>query len=117
MRDAEKLRAFELRLRGMSWMRIGMELNYDPNTVYRAVVQAVDAPKKLPLIRYPALCRACLERYDGSIPLMAEALGVNAATLKSQLSGASAVTVKTIEAVRAVLGLTYEEAFRREEAE
>lgn len=117
MTRADRIKAFRMRIDGMSWADIGHQLGYDSSSVYRDIKNCISSPRCPSRIIYPALFKICVEQFDGSILQMSKELGISDSALRSCLFGKSRPTARIIDAVRSRFGLTYESAFAKEESQ
>lgn len=116
MTRTERLRAFELRLDGSTWAKIAEEVGYTPQTVSADLHSCLASPPRMIRCCYPALRDVIAHRFDGSIRAFAHHCGLRENTVYYLLSGrASSPNRDLIDAVLSATGLTYEEAFRRED--
>ena len=60
MRNAERVRAYQMRVSGMTWEAIGRAMHYDGQTIKRDLINSLTVDRKLSAIRFP--------QNTGSIP-------------------------------------------------
>lgn len=116
MTRAERLKAYKMRLDGMTWNAIGEALHYDGNSVYKDLLRSLQAGKKQAKILYPKIRKICYTQFDGSLSRMAAHLALSDSTFRNQMKGKSAPSFETIQAVTKTFGISCEEAFQKEEA-
>ena len=85
MTKENRVRAFAMRCDGMTWEQIGEELHYDSGSVSKALHTVLEAPKRVPRVRFPAMRRFLAERCDNSIQVFAGMLGVSPHRLRRVL--------------------------------
>ena len=117
MRNAERVRAYQMRVSGMTWEAIGRAMHYDGQTIKRDLINSLTVDRKLSAIRFPALRKICADQFDGSAAQMALRLGMPESTFRNQMTGRTSLSISTVEAVRDGFGLSYEEAFCLEEGD
>lgn len=116
MTRPERLRAFELRLDGCTWAQIADEIGYSAQTVSADLQSCLATPPRVVRCCYPALRHVISTRFDNSIRAFAQHCGVRVNAMYYLLSGRSVSPNKElVDTVLVATGLTYEEAFRREE--
>lgn len=115
MTNPERLRAFEMRLDGASWPAIAAQLHYTPESIKRDLSACIKSvPHQIQCV-YPAIRRAIADRY-GTVRAFSQQTGLSSNTLYYIFSGRVACPSKKVaDAILLATGLTYEEAFRREE--
>ena len=115
MTRQERMKAFEMRLDGKSWTEIGKELGYSSSTVKQDIMGCILASPRQVNCAYPAIRRIITDEYGGSVHAFAIACDVSPNVMYYILPGKSAPKRELIEAILRVTGLSYEEAFQREE--
>ena len=115
MTKQERLKAFEMRLDGSSWSKIGSELGYSASTVYQDIVGCVRSKPRQVTCIYPAIRYAITERYGGSVSAFAAACGIPRGTMYSILSGRCFVPPERMDAISDKIGLPSADAFARED--
>ena len=114
MTNEERIRAYRLRLSGMTWEAIGARIGYAPMTVRNDLFASLQKKPRAPApIIYPAIKSACLTRYGGSLHAMAVDFGIADSTLRDCFLGGATPGEKIISCVEEKLGLSYKDAFRR----
>jgi DNA-binding phage protein len=115
MTNPERLRAFEMRLDGATWAAIAAQLHYTPEAIQKDLAACIrSAPHRIQCV-YPAIRQAISQRY-GTIRAFSEQTGLSPNTLYYILSGrVNRPRKDAADAILLATGLTYEEAFRREE--
>lgn len=116
MTKQERMKAFEMRLDGSSWLEIADVLGYTATTVQCDLRSCLSAAPRQVNCVYPALRRVITERYGGSVRTFASACGLSTNSLYAVLPGRSRPSVNMINAILKETGLCYEEAFRTEES-
>lgn len=116
MTNDEKLKAFALRLDGLTWERIAEELHYSVSTVEHDMLNCLRAHCQTRCVCiYPTVKKVLLRDYRGSITALSTASGIPYGTLYDCLTGRH-YSRKTAARVSAFLGLPPEEVFAREAA-
>ena len=116
MTKTERLRAFEMRLDGMTWAQIAERIGYTPQTVSDDLRACLNSLPRQVSCCYPAIRDVISRRFDGSIRSFALHCGLPVNSVYYLISGrAVSPSRKVVDAVLAATGLTYEEAFQMEE--
>ena len=114
MTRKDRIKAFELRLDGCSWREIGRVLSYSATAVQNDLQACVlTKPRPVPCV-YPAIRRVIIDEYGGSIGALADACGISYNAMYYTLSGRCIAKPDRQKAISAVIGITPEEAFKRE---
>lgn len=111
----ERLKAFELRLSGMSWEKIGDVLGYSSATVYGDISNCIHLPSKAPNVIYPAIRDYIVKQHGSSVQQFARAIKISPTSTRSALTGQHEPSKFIVDAILAETGFTYEQAFSREE--
>lgn len=111
MTHSERMKAFELRLLGLSWREIGKRIGYTRATVENDIKACVGGKRKPTPCVYPELKERVIRDYYGSINRLAAEAGVSYNAAYNCLSGRVDPTKGTGAKICAHLGMTMEEAF------
>lgn len=110
----ERMKAFDMRIRGRGWGEIGKALGYSRTAVQEDLKNCVTGHRKPVPCVYPALRDLIITQYWGSIPLFAKACGASYDTMYACLTGRT--SPKSVgPKICALTGLTPVEAFRKED--
>ena len=115
MTKQERMKAFEMRLDGCNWTQIGRALGYASTTVQQDLTGCIMAKPRQVNCVYPAIKRAIVDDYGGSVSAFADACGMSHSHATSTLAGKCPVTIRAAESISKVVGLPISEAFEREE--
>ena len=115
MTRQERLKAFEMRLDGGTWSRIGQALGYSSTHVRQDLLSCVMAKPRQVTCVYPAIRRVIAEDYGGSVRAFADACGITYGAMYYALSGKNSVKPERQKIICTVAGLPPAEAFAREE--
>lgn len=115
MTNQERMKAFEMRLGGANWSQIGRALGYTSTTIRNDLLGCVNVPPRQVNCAYPKLRKIIEEQYGGSVRALAIDCGVSENSLYYSLSGKGRISKRASAALLKRTGLTYEEAFRKEE--
>ena len=117
MTQKDRLSAFRLRLKGLSYEQIGRQLGYDSHTVYLDLRNCLRGNWK-PLkwkIRYPAICEYTEEECGGSMKALADRCGLSPNTLYNIFYSDQPPGPKVTQALERVIGKPRAELFREED--
>lgn len=107
----DKIRAFRLRLDGLSWRQVGDALGYDGRSVQRDVEQVVRRGQRRPKTPYAGFSRYITRFCGGSMQEFARRCDLPYSTVYAVLSGERAGGADTLDRMLGLTGLTLEEAF------
>lgn len=113
MTRQDRLRAFEMRLDGMSWDAIGSAIGYDGKSVSADILACIKNAPRQPHIIFPALRECVVKNFGGSVRQLSDATGISRNTLYDVFTGKRLPSTATVNAILNTTGLSYEEAFRR----
>lgn len=110
----ERMKAFDMRIRGRNWDEIVKAVGYSRTAVQEDLKNCVTGHRKpIPCV-YPALREILIQQYYGSIPAFARACGVSYNAMYFCLAGRH--TPKNVgPKICELTGLTPAEAFRKED--
>ena len=115
MTNQERRYAFDARLQGDSWEKIGRALGYAGATVYRDMEACLlHSPRRVQGI-YPCLSRGIEELYGGCVRSFALDCGIHPSTVYSILKGRIGVTDRNARKMALVLHCAPEKLLLREE--
>ena len=115
MTRQERIKAFTMRIDGANWSEIGRELGYSSTAVksdLQACVQSI--PHQVTCI-YPRIRKIIVDDFGGSARAFAIACGTTPNRMYHYLSGRGTLNKSIVETILTFTGLTYDEAFTREE--
>lgn len=110
----ERMKAFELRLDGLTWDEIADIVGYSSSNVEVDLKSCVNGRKRKSVCIYPTLRNILVREYGGSIHRFAGAVGMSYGSTYSCLTGRSSPE-KNGYRICAFLGMTPEEAFGKKE--
>lgn len=111
----QKVEMFKMRMNGVSFEEIGNKYGISKQRVQQLLQTTIHKPRELSRkCVYPNLKKWCLE-HDASFRQLALLAGITPTTIYAKLSGEVSFTQKQIDKILGVTGMTYEEAFAREE--
>lgn len=115
MTSEDKMKAFEMRLIGMTWDQIAAELHYASTNIAMEMKAVVNGRAVRGACIYPAM-RLILQRdYNGSMHKFAEACGLPYGRVYSYLTGRTR-PAKTRQLICEFLGMTPEQVFGEKDA-
>jgi len=115
MTRAERMKAFEMRLDGKSWKEIAAQLGYTPNGVRMDMISAIRyTPRQVNCI-YPALRAYIVAECGGSVEGFSRHCNIPESTMGNILVGRHQPNMDSTRLILKATGLTFDEAFRREE--
>lgn len=110
----ERMKAFDMRIRGRNWGEIAAALNYaEGASVERDIRKCVSGRRKQYRCAYPALRKVISSEYFGSISAFAESCGIKYSTMYAVLLGNRKPSEKNVKKICERTRLSPEEAFRR----
>lgn len=111
MTKDDRVRAFSMRCDGMTWEQIGEALHYDGGSIAKDLRAALDAPKRAPHVRYPAISRFLEERCGCSIQIFSGMIGVSPHRLRRVLVYGDAPSKSLRQKIAQATGLPESEIF------
>lgn len=111
MTKEERLKAFQMRLDGETWVDIGKTLGYAHNTVQQDLKMVVCGDPWNVNCVYPSIKKIIIRDYGGSIAAFSRACGIQSSSIYYTLTGRGEPSAKMARAIMETTGLTYTEAF------
>ena len=113
MKNDDLRKAFDLRLKGRTYVQIAEELGLNKDTIFNNLNAVLAHGQRMSRCVYPVVSEYIAEHHGGGVRPFARAIGVNPDYMHHILSGTRPMTEQMAGRIAAATGLPPEEVQRR----